>query len=278
MYKAIEVALSEVGYHEKNSPKNLDMKTAPNDGSGNYTKYARDLDALGDFYNTPKQGYEWCEVFCDYCFVKAYTESLALKMLYQPKRSAGAGCEQSVGYYKSNGAFYKSPKVGDQIYFTYGSGTADHTGLVYAVDDTYVYTVEGNNGNCVAKHMYNRKSNNIYGYGRPNYALAGDNGGDNQPKPAPEPKPQPIDNGGKCEVFMSELSRGSSGSQVETLQSILVTKLHISCGSYGKNKNGVDGDFGLATENAVKKAQELFSLDRDGICGTLTWKAILGAK
>ena len=277
MYKAIEVALSEVGYKEKVNSKNLYDKNA-NAGSNNYTKFADILDKLGDFYNGKKQGYEWCEVYADSCFVVAYGEDIALKMLYQPRRSAGAGCEQSVGYYKSNGAFYKSPKVGDQIYFTYGSGTADHTGLVYAVDDTYVYTVEGNNGNCVAKHMYNRKSNYSYGYGRPNYALAGDNGGDNQPKPAPEPKPQPIDNGGQCEVFMDELSRGSSGSQVETLQSILVTKLHISCGNYGKNHDGVDGDFGFATEQALKKAQKLFSLDQDGICGKLTWKAILGAK
>ena len=277
MYKAIEVALSEVGYKEKASNKDLYDKTA-NAGSNNYTKFADILDKLGDFYNTKKNPSEWCEIYVDFCFVTAYSESLALKMLYQPRRSAGAGCEQSVGYYKSNGAFYKSPKVGDQIYFTYGTGTADHTGLVWNVDANYVYTVEGNNGNCVNKHKYAKTDRTIYGYGRPNYALAGDNGGDNQPKPAPQPKPQPIDNGGKCEVFMDELSRGSSGSQVATLQSILVTKLHISCGNYGKNHDGVDSEYGFATEQAVKKAQELFSLDQDGICGNLTWKAILGAK
>ena len=43
--KVIDVALNEIGYIEKASNSNLDSKTA-NQGSGNYTKYARDLDNL----------------------------------------------------------------------------------------------------------------------------------------------------------------------------------------------------------------------------------------
>ena len=56
---AIETALNcfraELGYHEKASNANLDDKTA-NSGSGNWTKYARDLDRLGNFYNGAKNG------------------------------------------------------------------------------------------------------------------------------------------------------------------------------------------------------------------------------
>lgn len=269
MYKAIRIALDEVGYHEKNSPENLDLKTAPNDGRGNYTKYARDLDALGDFYNTPKQGYEWCEVFCDFCFVTAYGKSVALKMLYQPRRSAGAGCEQSVGYYKANGAFFKTPKVGDQIYFTYGSGTADHTGLVWSVDDTYVYTVEGNNGNCVNKHRYAKTNRVIYGYGRPNYALAED--ADKEPTPDPTPEPEPPKESEDVQVTLQTLKKGSTGEQVKTLQALLIKKFGISLPVYG-----MDGDFGNETKAAVITFQAHHGLITDAIVGEKTWKKLLG--
>ena len=57
--KVLDLARSEIGYHEKSSNYGLDDKTA-NSGSGNWTKYARDLDALGTFYNGGKNGYMWC--------------------------------------------------------------------------------------------------------------------------------------------------------------------------------------------------------------------------
>ena len=54
---------------------------------------------------------------------------------------------------------------------------SSHIGYVYAVDDTYVYTVEGNSGDIVRKRQYDRKSHcgnigsqqGINGYFRPNY-------------------------------------------------------------------------------------------------------------
>lgn len=55
----LNLARSEVGYHEKASNSQLDDKDA-NAGSGNWTKYARDLDSLRNFYNTAKNGYRWC--------------------------------------------------------------------------------------------------------------------------------------------------------------------------------------------------------------------------
>lgn len=263
MYESVRIALDEVGYKEKKSNAKLDDKTA-NAGSGNYTKYARDLDALGDFYNTKKQGYEWCEVFVDYCFVKAYTEAVALKMLYQPKKSAGAGCEQSVGYYRANGAFFKSPKEGDQIYFTYGTGTADHTGLVYSVDANYVYTVEGNNGNCVARHKYRLTDKTIYGYGRPKYSLVTE-----VPKEDP-PKENTTKEEG-IEVTLQELQKGSTGGEVKTLQALLIKKYGISLPMYG-----VDGDFGNETKAAVITFQTHYGLVGDGIVGKKTWPKLLG--
>ena len=82
---ALNVARGELGYHEKNSNAYLDDKTA-NSGSGNYTKYARDLDALGYFYNGPKQGFPYCDVGYDWCLVKAYGVEAALELLCQAQR------------------------------------------------------------------------------------------------------------------------------------------------------------------------------------------------
>lgn len=48
--KVINIALAEEGYLEKKSNKDLDDKTA-NAGSANYTKFARDMDAIPGFYN-----------------------------------------------------------------------------------------------------------------------------------------------------------------------------------------------------------------------------------
>lgn len=166
--KVIRIADAEVGYIEKASNADLDDKTA-NAGSANYTKYARDLDAIPGFYNTPKQGAEWCEMLVDWSFVQAFGVEAAKELLCQSGESMGAGTVGSAMYYRSKGQFYTSdPKVGDQIYFgTVGHET--HTGLVYKVDSAYVYAIEGNTSNGVYRRTYTLDDASIAGYGRPNY-------------------------------------------------------------------------------------------------------------
>lgn len=175
--KVIDIALAEDGYIEKASNALLDNKTA-NPGNGNFTKYARDLDNISGFYNGKKNGFAWCDIFLDWCFVQAYGAEQAKALLCQPDYSAGAGCIFSAQYFKSKGQFYSSPEIGDQIFFGNASDCY-HTGLVYDVDSVRVYTIEGNtgsasgvvaNGGCVRKKSYPRTYSEIYGYGRPNYA------------------------------------------------------------------------------------------------------------
>lgn len=175
--KVIAVALNEVGYLEKKTNAQLDSKTA-NAGSNNYTKYARDFDEkYPSFYNGKKNGYAWCDIFVDWCVLRVYGEAGARQVLCQPEKSAGAGCPYSAAYYKAAGRFGGTPMKGAQIFFQSG-GTVTHTGLVYAFDNTYVYTVEGNtsgasgvvaNGGGVCKKTYARSSSSIYGYGYPRY-------------------------------------------------------------------------------------------------------------
>jgi len=169
IYKVVYTALNEVDYREKASNYMLDNKYA-NAGSANYTKYARDLDNIDGFYNGKKQGYAYCDIFNDWVFVKCFGVDIAMKMLYQPKYSAGAGCTFSLQYYKNNNAFSTVPKVGYQIFFgNYYEST--HTGIVVDVRDNVVYTVEGNTSNGVFKRSYKINDSKIIGYGIPNYSL-----------------------------------------------------------------------------------------------------------
>lgn len=178
--RLIATAVKELGYAEKRTNAQLDSPTA-NAGSANFTKYARDLDALGTFYNGPKNGFAWCDVFVDWCFVETFGAELALKLLCQPQKSTGAGCTYSAQFYKAAGRFVKTPQPGDQIFFTKdGSKTSNHTGIVERVDGVKVYTVEGNtssaagvvaNGGAVCRKSYALTSASIMGYGRPNWSL-----------------------------------------------------------------------------------------------------------
>lgn len=271
--KVLAVAKAEVGYLEKKSNSNLDSKTA-NAGYNNYTKYARDLDKLGYFYNGPKQGYAYCDVFTDWCFVQAYGVDAALELLCQPKKSAGAGCEYSAGYYKKKGQFHKTgPKAGDQIFFWNSKKTeAGHTGLVKKVDSTYVYTYEGNtsgasgviaNGGGVCEKKYKLNDSRIYGYGRPNY--------DPEPGNVETPNEDEL-NEEVCTVEIKMLRKGDKGNVVKAMQ-ILLAGYGFKCGI-----SGADGDFGPATHGALRKYQEQKKLEVDGICGPATWAALLGMK
>lgn len=172
--KLISVATNEVGYLEKKNGNSLYEKTA-NAGSANYTKYGYEMHKL--YPATMDYPAAWCDCFVDWCFVQAFGKEKALKMLHKFDDYT----VNSAGYYKNNGEWYKSPKVGDQIFFTNAKGGICHTGIVYAADKDYVYTIEGNtssesgvvaNGGCVAKKKYSLTYNRIAGYGRPKYELA----------------------------------------------------------------------------------------------------------
>ena len=87
--RLIATAEDQVGYMGKRSNAQLDDFKA--NAPGKYNKYARDLDALGDFYNGPKNGFDWCDVFVDWCFVHTFGREIAQKLLCQPNKSLGAG-------------------------------------------------------------------------------------------------------------------------------------------------------------------------------------------
>lgn len=168
--KVIAVAQAELGYLEKASDSQLDSKTA-NAGYANFTKYARDIDAIPHFFNGPKQGYAWCTTFVCWCFVQAFGVDEAKRLLNLPKDSLGAGCTYAIEYYRGAGQLYSKPQVGDQVFFG-----KQHTGIVIEVNGNKFKTIEGNtspstgvvpNGGGVYQKEYTVKSS--YTFGRPTY-------------------------------------------------------------------------------------------------------------
>lgn len=160
----LKIAAAEIGYKEKKSNSQLDDPSA-NAGNKNFTKYARDLAAAG-YYQASKQGYAWCDMFVDWCFLKLCGSKEKAEALICQTGLYGAGCECSARYYRNQGRFFTSdPKPGDQIFFDDYS----HTGIVEKIVGNVITTIEGNTSDQVARRTYSVGSRSIDGYGRPKY-------------------------------------------------------------------------------------------------------------
>ena len=126
--KVILIAKNEIGYLEKKNNSQLDSKTA-NAGSNNYTKYWRDI-------KPSYQGQPWCAAFVSWCFMEAFGQEKAKKLL---KHWPYVYCPTLGNLFTRNA----NPKIGDIVIF-YHNGTFTHTGIVTAVIGDRFYTIEGN--------------------------------------------------------------------------------------------------------------------------------------
>ena len=250
----INIALAEEGYLEKASNKNLDSKTA-NAGSNNYTKYGKEMHQL--YPSVMDFPAAWCDCFVDWCFMKAYGVSNAKGLLGGDFNDYTVA---SAKLYKDKNAYhYSDPKIGDQIFFNNGKRIC-HTGLVYKVDSSRVYTIEGNtssasgvvaNGGCVRCKSYPLTYYRIDGYGRPNYGTTVVNESTNKViEQAAKPAPKPVNN----------------NNIVGALDTVKEVQIWAN-----KNYNAglsVDGIFGPNTKKAlVKIAQKIIGVNADGDFG-----------
>lgn len=263
--KVLNIAANEVGYLEKSAAAYkkdstcLDEKTR-GAGSDNYTKYGRDMHkvypAVMDF-----PAY-WCDAFVDWCFYKAYGVTNAKGLL-------GGNFDDytvaSCQLYKNKKALDTTPTEGSQVFFTKNGQVSGchHTGLVYKVDKTYFYTIEGNtsgasgvvsNGGGVAKKKYSisaYKGKVLFGH--PKYDTATTT---TKTEKADLPK---------LGSATPNLKKGSTGTQVKYLQKCL-----NYLGYKGKDGKAltVDGEFGTNTEYALRAFQKKYKLSVDGIYGS----------
>lgn len=259
----ITVAKSYAGYLEKKSNADLD-DFVKNAGTKNYTKFNRDYLKFGGPGGA--QPMEWCGAFVSCCFVYAYGVETAKKLLcgnlhcYTPN---GAKFFKNKKRYIKRGA--GRPQAGDVVFFySTAKGRIGHVGIVEKVTSSRVYTIEGNtsgasslvtNGGGVKRKNYALTSTYIDGYGRPDYANT---------------------NTTDDEVYETDLGErilknGMEGEDVKQMQQHLLT-LGYSIGRWG-----ADGDFGDATEMAVKTFQRDNGCDADGEYGPITHAAMLKA-
>lgn len=278
----VSLAEAEVGYHEKASNASLDDPTG-NAGGNNWTKYARDLDNVADFYNGKKNGYAWCDIFVDWLFVQCFGAEKGRQMLYQPEQSAGAGCLYSAGYFKQANAFHRTnPRVGDQIFFSYSPGEYSHTGIVVDVNGNTITTVEGNTSDSVGRRTYETSNYSIAGYGTPNWQLAvedwekpwvvvQDGHVVNSSEWVQEDEPvveKPVTSTENHDWTPPLLHYAPD----DYYAAVCVLQGLLNCRNWNSGK--VDGYFGVKTQAAVNRAKSYFGLEADGICDKELWEKL----
>ncbi len=156
----VNVALSQVGYHEGSGSSDLSGSSS---SSGNYTEY-------GKWFG---QQSNWCAIFISWCANQAGVPTSVVK---KNAIASGNSCQFGEKKYSFGS---RSPQVGDIIYVQNDSDSdVDHVGIIYKVDDTYIYSVEGNFGNKVGTIKYYKdsgrqtyySSTRILFYGAPSYS------------------------------------------------------------------------------------------------------------
>lgn len=114
--------------------------------------------------------YPWCAVFVWYVF----KEANAANLYYGGQKTAY--CPTLMQYYKDKGQLYKTPKVGDIVFFNFSNGSvAQHVGIVTSVGSNTIKSIEGNtsslnntNGGEVRERT--RYLTSCVGFARPAYS------------------------------------------------------------------------------------------------------------
>ena len=153
LQKFLELAASQLGYVED---------------TGNKTKYAKYFDTEAwQWFNTKKQGAEWCAIFICWLFCQLIGPDRARSFLGcpSPKDNCAAGVKYLWQYLCKRG--WKVGKTkgqpGDIIFLN----SNKHVGLIQKVEGGKYITIEGNKSNKVAQGSYKVSSSTVYGICRP---------------------------------------------------------------------------------------------------------------
>lgn len=199
-----------------------------------------------DWYYNKKgikgSAYPWCCVEMQYVFHLAGASNLL-------KRTAS--CSELLSWFKKNGRFYKTPQVGDLVFynFSHPNSLADHVGIVDTVNKNgSIYAIEGNtsvngsqdNGGAVLRRL---RTGKIVGYGRPKYDNA------------------------VATTKRATLKEGSKGADVTYL------KKKLSAMGFG-NLSLENDIYTKGVGDAVQYFQITHNLKADRICGEQTWNAL----
>ncbi len=208
-----------------------------------------------DYYGGTVSGsdFPWCCVFVWWIFKQCGASDL----FYNGAKTAY--CPAVETYYKNINQWFTKGQPGDIVlYDFYGKGYACHIGIVEKVNSDGTYSViEGNtsltnddNGGSVMRRV---RKNGIRGFARPAYC--------NTISTKKEAN--------TVNITLPILRKGSNGAIVQSLQMLLIAK-DFACGDCG-----ADGDFGAATDSAVRDFQNACNIEVDGVVGANTWEHIL---
>lgn len=242
-----------------------------------YNEYDGSHREIIDVYNAHKplaRGYKvtytdaWCATF---------VSAVAIKCGLTDIIPTECGCPNMISAFAKIGRWQEdesvTPEIGDIIMYDWqdsgigdNKGVADHVGIVCETGSGWLKIIEGNLSNAVKYRWMSNNGRYIRGYCKPDFKSKAISAA---PAPAEKPAQAPATKG-ECGVNLPILQKGSKGSTVRSVQTLLIHKFSISCGSYG-----ADADFGAATEKAVKQFQTSKGIGADGIVGAKTWPALL---
>ena len=212
----------------------------------------------------------WCAAF-----VSAVAQALKITDVVFPECS----CDRMISLYKRKGRWIEAdnhkPNIGDIIMYDWDDsgngdnvGAADHVGVVVAIDGSRLTIIEGNISNKVGYRTLSINGKFIRGYCLPDFASLADKVTEESDSTAE--RPVSVNAVAKnVSINVPQLAKNSKGASVRALQVLLISKGY-NCGTYG-----ADGDFGNATELAVKAFQKDSGLTVDGIAGKDTWSALI---
>ena len=222
----------------------------------------------------------WCAGF-----VSATAQALGLTAYVYPE----CGCGPMIALYQKAGRWVEDdaylPAPGDVIFYDWDDGgtgdnrgTADHVGIVVAVEGERITVIEGNCGKTVATRGIQRDGRYIRGYGLPDYEAAammltepekvapGRETAEESTGAAPSSAAQK----GRCTVELPMLRIGDTGEAVWAGQTLLQGK------GYPVGPTGCDGEFGPRTLSALRRFQLARGLECDGVLGPESWGRLIG--
>ena len=199
-----------------------------------------------------RDGDPWCAAF-----VSAVGQMEGLSAVLLPE----CACEAMIALYCARGLFHRDGggvRPGDLVFYDWdGDGLADHVGIVSEAGGAGFTVIEGNSSDAVRRRSVPKDWPFLAGFACPDYAsAAGESGGEESPS------------GGA--IALPLLGFGSRGESVRAMQGILIAR------GFGCGPDGADGDFGANTGAALRRFQRDGGLDADGLCGSGTWKKLLG--
>lgn len=159
--QVLDLAKRQLGYKESGN---------------NNTKYSRFFDVEAwQWFNTKKQGAEWCAIFI--CWLFAQNETLGQKQALSflgcpaPKDNCAAGVPYLFTYLTNKG--YKlSDKTKGQPGDIIVLNSKKHIGIIEKIENGKYVTIEGNKGNYVAHGNYKINSTTITAVFHPDWSKA----------------------------------------------------------------------------------------------------------